>query len=81
MSSQGKKIDQRKLSELSVNELTDIISKTVTNIIEEKQQFEIDRAMGRCPYCHGQRVIPDPLDGSLIPCICTFPDPIQVGIA
>ena len=81
MSSQRKKIDKRKLSELSVNELTDIISETVTGVIEEKQRFEVDRAMGRCPYCHGETTLLDPSDGSQIPCICTYPDPIQVGIA
>lgn len=72
--------DPRKLTELSVTELVSIISETVNNIFEEKQLLERDRILGRCPYCHGEQVLFDHFDKSIIPCVCVFRSSFEVGI-
>ena len=72
--------DPRKLTELSVTELVNIISETVNGIFDEKQLLERDCALGRCPYCHGEHVLIDPFDNAAIPCVCIYPGSYQIGI-
>ena len=72
--------DPRKLTELSVTELVDIITETVNDIFDEKQLLEQDHALGRCPYCHGERVLVDVFNKTMIPCVCTHPSSFEIGI-
>ena len=68
--------------ELSLAELQSMISETVKAMLGDKVLFERDRALGRCPYCHGENFLVDPVLHDKVPCICTGVDPSTIlGIA
>jgi hypothetical protein len=73
---------ETEIAELSFDDLRTLISETVEKMLNEQNTFELDRALGRCPYCHGKEVLIDPVLNDRVPCICTGIDPrIVLGVA
>lgn len=41
---------------------------------EAQRTLAQDFLLGRCPYCHGERVLVDPVFHDEVPCICATED-------
>ena len=73
---------ETEIAELSLDDLRELICETVAKMLNEQNTFELDRALGRCPYCHGKKVLVDLVVGDHVQCICTGIDPrITLGVA
>lgn len=69
---------QERMVTLSLDDLRSLISRTVEETLDEKVLFDQDRALGRCPYCHGRDYLIDPVLHDKVPCICTGVDPSTI---
>lgn len=79
--SKEKKKKSRTTNKLSDDEMTRLAAEAVFRVLGVNSMLELDQMLGRCPYCHGEQMLYDPITGDYLPCLCTRDSPPRYGIA
>jgi hypothetical protein len=76
-----KKKRSRPTAKLSDDEMARLAAEAVFRVLGVNSMLELDQMLGRCPYCHGEQVLHDPVTDGFMPCLCTLDAPPRYGIA
>lgn len=71
----------RPTAKLSDDEMARLATEAVFRVLGVSSMLELDQMLGRCPYCHGEHVLYDPITDGYLPCLCTLDAPPRYGIA